>query len=134
MNIVADELCNVIRETAKGTFGVRPNCGLWPRERCVIFIRGVKVKSNWKERLTQQLLNGELQEYIMQKEQWTSHAFNKNVGRETRQRQKEYQRHVKRQLQICVTTQGSRVLVINYGTAKINHASCAGNMKIVDTF
>jgi hypothetical protein len=71
MNIVADELCDVIRETARGPFGARP--GLWPRERCALFIRGVKVTSNWKERLTQQLLDGELQEYLMQKEQWMSH-------------------------------------------------------------
>jgi hypothetical protein len=48
MNIVADELCDVIRETARGPFGSRPNCGLWPSERCALFIKGVKVKSNWK--------------------------------------------------------------------------------------
>jgi hypothetical protein len=31
MNIVADELYNdVIRETVRGRFGARPNCGLWP--------------------------------------------------------------------------------------------------------
>jgi hypothetical protein len=32
--------------------------------------------SNWKERLTQQLLDRYLQEYRMEKEQWTTHAFN----------------------------------------------------------
>jgi hypothetical protein len=46
LNIVADELCDVIRETARGPFGDRPNCGLWPSERCALFIRGVKVTSN----------------------------------------------------------------------------------------
>jgi hypothetical protein len=76
LNIVADELCGFIRETARGPFGARPNCGLWPSERCALFIRGVKVTSNWKERLTQQLLDGYLQEYPMKKEQWTTHAFN----------------------------------------------------------
>jgi hypothetical protein len=76
MNIVADELCDIIRETARGPFGAIPNCGLWPSERCALFIRGVKVTSNWKERLTQQLLDGDLQEYLIQKQQWTTHAFN----------------------------------------------------------
>jgi hypothetical protein len=41
MNIVADELCDVIRETSSGPFDSRPNCGLWPRERCSLLIRGV---------------------------------------------------------------------------------------------
>jgi hypothetical protein len=36
----------------------------------------VKVTSNWKERLPQQLLDGDLQEYLMQREQWMTHAFN----------------------------------------------------------
>jgi hypothetical protein len=69
LNIVADEICDVIRETARGPFGDRPNYGR-------LFIRGVKVTSNWKKRLTQQLLDGDLQEYRMQKEQWMTHAFN----------------------------------------------------------
>jgi hypothetical protein len=76
MNIVADELSDVIRETARGPFGARPNHGMWSSERCTLLIRGVKVTSNWKEILTQQLLDGDLQEYLMQKEQWMSHAFN----------------------------------------------------------
>jgi hypothetical protein len=29
MNIVADELCDVIRDTASGPFGAITNCGLW---------------------------------------------------------------------------------------------------------
>jgi hypothetical protein len=76
LNIAADEICDVVRATAQGAYGVMPNCGLWPNERCVIFIRGVKITSNWKERLTQQLLDGYLQEYLMEKEQWTTHLFN----------------------------------------------------------
>jgi hypothetical protein len=36
----------------------------------------VKVTVSWKERLTQQLLNGDLREYLMKKEQWTTHALN----------------------------------------------------------
>jgi hypothetical protein len=66
MNIVADELCDIIRETPRGLFGVRPNCGMCPSESCTLFIRGVKATINWKERLTQQLLYGDLQEYPMQ--------------------------------------------------------------------
>jgi RNA binding exosome subunit len=38
LNKVADELCDVIRETVRGPFGARPNCVLWPRERCALFI------------------------------------------------------------------------------------------------
>jgi hypothetical protein len=38
MNIVADELCDFIWETSRGPFGARPNCGLWPSERCALFI------------------------------------------------------------------------------------------------
>jgi hypothetical protein len=53
-----------------------PNCGLWPNERYALFIRGVKITSNWKERLTQQLLDGDLHEYSMEKEQWKIHSFN----------------------------------------------------------
>jgi hypothetical protein len=77
MNIVADKLCDVIREKARGHFGSRPNCGLWPSERCALFIRGVKVTINWKERLTRHLLDGYLQEYLIQNEQWTTHLSNK---------------------------------------------------------
>jgi hypothetical protein len=73
MNIVADELCDVIRETSRGPFGNIPNCGLWSNERCALFIRGVKATSNWKEILTHQLLDGDLQEYLMHKEQWSTH-------------------------------------------------------------
>jgi hypothetical protein len=75
MNIVADELKNVVREIARGPFGNRPNCGLWPSERCALFIIGVKVANNWKEILTQQILDGDLQEYLMQKEQWSTHSL-----------------------------------------------------------
>jgi hypothetical protein len=76
MNIVADKLFNVIRETARGPFVARQNCGLWTSESCALFVLGVKVIINWKERLTQQLLDGDLQEYLMKKEQWTTQLFN----------------------------------------------------------
>jgi hypothetical protein len=76
LNIVADEICDVVRATAQGPHGARPNCGIWPNERYALFIIGVKITSNWKERLTLQLLNGYLQEYSMEKEQWTTHSIN----------------------------------------------------------
>jgi hypothetical protein len=46
MNIVADELCDVMRETARGPFGARPNCGLLPSERFALFIRGKRATMN----------------------------------------------------------------------------------------
>lgn len=76
LSIVADELCGAIRDTSRGPCGARPNCGLWQSERCALFIQGLTLTSNWKESLTQQLLDGDLQEYLMEKEQWTTHAFN----------------------------------------------------------
>jgi ribonuclease HI len=75
LNTVADEICEVVKELAQGPYGAKPNCGLWPNERCALFIRGIKITSNWKERLMQQLLDGDLQEYLMEKEQWTTHSF-----------------------------------------------------------
>jgi ribonuclease HI len=36
MNIVADELCDVIRETEIGPFGAKQNCGLWSSKRCAL--------------------------------------------------------------------------------------------------
>jgi hypothetical protein len=75
-NIIADELCNIIRESATGRDGARPNCGLYLGGRCVLFIKGTKITSNWKERLTQQLLDGDLREYLMEKEQWNKSTFN----------------------------------------------------------
>jgi hypothetical protein len=75
LNIVADEICDVVRASAQGPYGAKPNCELWPNERCSLFIKGIKITSTWKERLTQQLLDGDLQEYLMEKEQWTTHSF-----------------------------------------------------------
>jgi hypothetical protein len=74
-NITADELCDIIRETATGRDGARPNCGLYPVERCALFINGTKITSNWKERLTQQLLDGDLRDYLMEKEKWNEGTF-----------------------------------------------------------
>jgi hypothetical protein len=51
INIVADELCDAIMQPSRVPFGAIPKCGLWPSEMCALFIIGVKVTSNWKERL-----------------------------------------------------------------------------------
>jgi hypothetical protein len=75
LNIVADKICDTVRASAQGPYGAKPNCGMWPNERCALFIRGIKITSNWKERITQQLLDGDLQEYLMEKQQWTTHSF-----------------------------------------------------------
>jgi hypothetical protein len=75
LNIVADEMCDVVRALALGPLGAKPNCGLWLNERCALLIRGINITSNWKERLTQQVLDGDLQYYLMEKEQWTMHSF-----------------------------------------------------------
>jgi hypothetical protein len=53
LNIVADEICDVVRALAQGPYGAKPNCRLWSNERCALFIRGIKITSNWKEKLTQ---------------------------------------------------------------------------------
>jgi ribonuclease HI len=75
LNIVVDEICDVVGALSQGPYGVKPNCELWPNERCTLFIRGIKITSNWKERLTQQLMDGDIQEYLMEKGQWTTHSF-----------------------------------------------------------
>jgi hypothetical protein len=73
--IGADEICDDVSALALGPFGAKPNCGLWLNERCALFIRGIKITSNWKERLMQQLLDGYLQDYLMGKGQWTMYSF-----------------------------------------------------------
>jgi hypothetical protein len=48
---------------------------MWPSETCTLFIRGVKITSDMKERLTHHLLDGEMQEYLMAKENWARQVF-----------------------------------------------------------
>jgi hypothetical protein len=48
VNIAADEICDVFSAIAQGPYGVMPNCGMWPNERCALFIIGVKITSIWK--------------------------------------------------------------------------------------
>jgi hypothetical protein len=66
MKIVAKKLCDVIKEKTGGrAYGARPNYGLWQSERWALFIIGVKITSNGKEHLTQHLMDGDTQEYLM---------------------------------------------------------------------
>jgi hypothetical protein len=60
LNVIADEQCDVVRQHASGTRSVRSSSGLWDSETCALFIRGSKITSRMKERLTQQLLGADL--------------------------------------------------------------------------
>jgi hypothetical protein len=51
---IADEQCDVVRLHASGTRSARSSAGLWDGETCALFIRGSKITSCMKERLTQQ--------------------------------------------------------------------------------
>jgi hypothetical protein len=48
---------------------------MWTSETCALFIRGVKITSHTKQHLTQHLLDGDIQEYLMTKDNWTRQAF-----------------------------------------------------------
>jgi hypothetical protein len=53
----------------------RSSTGLWEIEICALFIQGSKITSRMKERLTRQLLDGNLRSYLMEKEHWNAHHF-----------------------------------------------------------
>jgi hypothetical protein len=75
LNILADETCDEIRAAATGSTGTKGSCGMWPSETCALFIRGVKITIHMKERLTQQLLVGDMQKYLMYKDNCTRQVF-----------------------------------------------------------
>jgi hypothetical protein len=54
---------------------VRYSTGLWDSKTCALFIWGSKITSRIKERLTQQLLDGNLRTYLMEKEHWNAQHF-----------------------------------------------------------
>jgi hypothetical protein len=60
LNVIADEHCDLVRQQARGPRSERSSAGLWDSETCALFIRGSKITSRMKERLTQQLLDGDL--------------------------------------------------------------------------
>jgi hypothetical protein len=73
--MIADEHCDLLGQQAKGPRSARSSRGLWDSETCALFIRGSKITSRMKERLTQQLLDGDLRSYLMEKEHWNAHYF-----------------------------------------------------------
>jgi hypothetical protein len=75
LNIMADEICDGIRAAATGITGARGSCGMWPSETGALFIRGVKITSHMKEILIHQLLDGDMQTYLMEKENWSRQVF-----------------------------------------------------------
>jgi hypothetical protein len=73
--IVQEKLYYAIRETAHAPLSSRPYGALRDCERCALFIRGIEIASHLNERLMQQLLDGDLREYSMDKELWTDQVF-----------------------------------------------------------
>jgi uncharacterized protein YozE (UPF0346 family) len=67
LNILADEIFGDIWAAATGITGAIWSCGMWSSETCALFIRGVKIMSHMKERLTRQLLDGDMEIYLMDK-------------------------------------------------------------------
>jgi hypothetical protein len=74
-NILADEICDDIRAAAMGITGARGSCGMWSSETCALFNRGVKITSPVKERLSRQLLDGDMEMYLIDKENWSHQDF-----------------------------------------------------------
>jgi uncharacterized protein YozE (UPF0346 family) len=75
LNILADEICDDIRAAATGITGARGSCGMWSSETCALFIMGVKITRHMKERLTRQLLDGDMEIFLMDKENWSRQDF-----------------------------------------------------------
>jgi hypothetical protein len=75
LNVLADEQCEIVRQQASGPRSARSSAGLWDSETCALFIRGSKITSRMKERLTQQLLDIDLRDYLEKKELWSAQHF-----------------------------------------------------------
>jgi hypothetical protein len=75
LNVIADEQCDVVQIHSSGTRSARSSTGLWDSETCALFIRGSKITSRMKERLTQQLLDADLRAYLENKELWSAQQF-----------------------------------------------------------
>jgi hypothetical protein len=75
LNVIADEQCDVVRLRASGTWSASSSAGLWDSETCDLFIRGSKITSRMKERLTEQLLDADLRAYLENKELWSAQQF-----------------------------------------------------------
>jgi hypothetical protein len=75
LNVIADEQCDVVRQQAASPRIARSSIGLWDSDTCALFIRGSNITIRMKERLTQELLDGELRSYLMEKEHWNAQHF-----------------------------------------------------------
>jgi hypothetical protein len=72
LNVIADEQCDAVRQQASVPRSARSSTGLWDSETCALLIRGRKITSRLKERLTQQLLDVDLCAYLEKKELWSA--------------------------------------------------------------
>jgi hypothetical protein len=75
LNVIADEEFDVVRQHASGTRSARSSAGIWDSETCSLFIRGSKITSRMKERLTQQLVDAYVRSYLEKKELWSAKQF-----------------------------------------------------------
>jgi hypothetical protein len=73
--VIADGYCDIVRHQVSCPRSAMSSTGLWDSETCAIFIRGSKITSRTKERLTQQLLDGDLRDYLEKKEHWSAQHF-----------------------------------------------------------
>jgi hypothetical protein len=75
LNVIADEQCDVVQIHASGTRSARSSAGLWDSEACALLIRGSNITSRMKERLTQQLLDADLRDYLEKTDLWSAQQF-----------------------------------------------------------
>jgi hypothetical protein len=73
--MIEDKQCDIVRQQANIPRSAMSSAGLWDSETCALLIRGSKITSRMKERLTQQLLDGDLRSYLEKKEHWSAHHF-----------------------------------------------------------
>jgi hypothetical protein len=73
--VISDEHCDLVRQQAAGPRSVRFSTYLWESETCALFTRGSKIASRTKETLTQQLLDGDLRSFLLEKQHWNSQHF-----------------------------------------------------------
>jgi hypothetical protein len=67
LNVIADEQCDIVQQHASGTRSASSSAGIWDSETCALFIGGSKITSRMIERLTQQLVDVELRNYLEKK-------------------------------------------------------------------
>jgi hypothetical protein len=75
LNVIEDEHCDLVLQQANGPRIARSSTGLWDSDNCALFIWGSKITSRMKYKLTQQLLDGDLQYYLEGKEHWNAQHF-----------------------------------------------------------